>query len=800
MNSIGAVSLPDNRVLETRLAARASDFLAYVTCDGQNHCNLHLVTGRRQTKGGREDVVPLSWDLRTHAVTIAWGENLTIPPAPWDPTDTPAVTSDEPRVTIDGVLVNRRHQQDQGGDKLTFVGSVPPSHSPPSGPYDSRWEFGPGNVGRNMYLSPSASDPPGAAADIGIDLTDVRVYAYYHADPEAITTRGREARCDEQGREANAVSVPYHGAWCGECKAGYFEVGGTAPATRECRPIVLFGRACIEDVECGGAPCRDGRCTTKDQAICDADCGQIRRKCVPSDDAYRCGECLEHFAPNVHNPHGEEDWDLTCGWHPTKKGGEACGSDADCDSAWCVPAYSASVETTVNAHLGSDAEAATSCQYAPELEATSVSHPAVCAWAGASGQGECQRRGYKSLTKKTIPPGPPLITDNSTHGEGTLDDITAVQCLDGPAPQCAPSFEPRWSVLDPNLCKASLVAASSECEDRWQALRHYDFETLGDKPKLAFLNDGSAYDDGDYARLTKAGVGLPLIEWWSAISRKDNAAEMAIRQEWGNFLPLRFCASGWPDDAHGLANAYDGVATTAYHNGKNVQTCQPILQENGATCPPTAAGEGTDFPAWQFCASAFCDERGDHTCKQGGNRLAPVEGEAGNRQREGKAAVKFGVVRVDDTRVEIHHDGVNAPALGNDEPRYTIDLSDAHVPCVFGKKFPPIDLLAIDVHIDRSDPQCASNSMELELLGIPLNAPQPSGVAGSCTVFDANAAGSACQATTSCSVPTLDSLKQAASWSNALPSFQVCFPLGEDKPEEGGEGGGEGGESAGPGL
>lgn len=805
-----SVTLPrflDGNVVKTyraRLAERAwehpwalgntADFQVTAECAFSTPpgCYLEIVAGVGKSRKGKrfrvnhklEDTIKLpgqGYEAKTFHVAVAWGRDRLIPPNP--ATGGTSITRKEPWVAIDGKLINQRHQG--APNPIQELGEVPAAGWPTS-KTSTIWSFGPGYTG-NLLRVAAAADSPAATPHL-VGLHDLRVYSYVREDLEAIATGGRSATCSELDRNYASGPTQAHGGYCTDCTGASYEIGGTTLASRECRGLVPFTEACSAKNECeAGAQCWKGRCLTPTQSACESECGDLGRVCVAEGSSWRCGGCKAGLLRNANNQGTANDWELACSWQPTKESGELCASDAECYSGWCVPAESGSHDVKVSrgysTYTSTKTDSEWNCahdakctktleRFTPTLSSANWSIPAYCAWDQAVGPGMCtERLTVKEEKTLTTPDG---------------QTLTSVRCKDGPNGQCLAGTTKRFRVLKPQACVAALKGAVQThdgscdrwyngwkvtCEttdytsvgdsDRRTAMWHTDPSTFNLKVlKRAILGVNADYTSSDYAALIKAGVGPLLLEY----AASDSGRKAQLAAKYGQFLPLRNCAADWP-----------GVGTgTAYNNGTNTVVCEPVLQEDGATCPPPAT-VGSGRAAWEFCESLYCDTRDTGTCRPGGREKKEADGEAGNKQAKGKSDVKFGIVRVDDTRVDIKQ----RPSKPNESPRYTADVSQVHVPCVLGTKFPPIDLMSLSMHLDRTNPQCATERFSARIMGYQLNTPKPDAVGVSCTVLSVNIGSSGICTKVPCDPPTADHLQNVASWTNFLPNFKICLPLDE---------------------
>lgn len=774
-----------------------SDFEVAAVCsvfwsapDRPEGCYLEIIAGQGKGQPGRRFRVDYklehSWGAQPappYKIAVAWGPERTIPPDPANPTGVP-VTRREPLVSIDGRLLNQKHQgftnliEDKGQTPALpgTVGGTP------------AWELGPGRYG--VLQRGSAPDGDLLKPPYEVEILDPRVYSYARDDVESLTSKDRGAACAEGGRSFTALA---QGGYCGDCLGSHYAAGGTTAATRECRGDVEFTEECAASSECvGGATCWKGRCLTKDQAACQAECGELGRDCAAESGSWRCAGCRGGLTRNANNYANAGDWELACSWQPWVDGGGACSDDLQCRTGWCLPAQSGTTQREVRSGSGTQAVSKSdtwglyeiTCTrhaqtFTPTLHGSAWSIPRTCAYDPATGGGKCQRLGVRTESKTTTAP------------DGTT--VAGVRCLDGPNGQCIPGFEKTYRLLNPQACVAGLKASTQRIEgtcdvNGWNTKKDYTY--IADNPrrvamweadsakftaktlKLALLGEDADFVPADYARLRAAGAGPLLLEY--TLGSREHRALLEAR--YGAFLPLKLCASDL------------GPASSAYYSAAdaNALVCEPKLQDDGATCPPPGTA-GTGRAAWEFCKSGYCDERASGTCKAGGREMDQLTGKAGNKSKSGRSAVKFGIVRVDSTKVNV----LQNTTFADPNPRYTATVSQRYVPCVLGTRFPPVDIFSMDIVLDRKDPNCGSEKVTARILGYKINAPKMEGAANCSLVStsvsaDANVCftGPSC---TSSPEAALGNLDQALSWSNLMPGFRVCIPadaIGVKLPEK----------------
>ena len=822
------VELAERRWVGTAGQPLAFDFKAYAVCSLFSAtepvgCYLEIIAGVGKGRPGRRYRVNLelphgpggpgeNTNPAASHVAIAWGPERVIPPRP-DAPQGASVTRLEPTVAINGKLINQKHQGEP--NVIVDLGPVPGT-SIDTATTPGAWTFGPGLHGATRRMSVPTTDIVSTPYDV--ELLDVRVYSHARKDLESIAGGGRAQSCLDAGRESVSAATGL-GDFCGDCRTTHFALGGTTVAARECRDDAQFTEECVATSECAqGAACYKGRCLTTVQSCtgvgcssCDNECAELGRGCVAEGSSWRCGGCKPGLARNRNNNAGEGDWELACSWQPSKAGGEVCATNGECTTGWCVGARSGTLDAKVTSNRQTQ-QSTMNCPgrgtcasgnvtrdleyFSPSLAGVPWTEPARCAYEPATAGAICRTQLAKTESTTVTTP------DGQTR--------QAARCLSGFDGQCEGFAEKRWQVLNPMACKAALAAAnqthggscyrklkvgdvyctkfddsSVQDPDRRQAMFHTDAATFTPKVlKRAFLGDNTDWDPArDYSRLIDAGVGPRLIEFAAA----DTATKTRMQQTIGGWLPLATCASDQrPAQYASYPWAYDindNIAYNPAHKAGNKLACEPRLQADGGSCPPAGAA-GSGRQAWEFCASTFCDERGSKTCKPGGRSRNELAAQGGNQSKTGKSAVKFGVVRVDDTAVDIEK---NAEDSDDQKPRYTATVSQRYVPCVLGTRFPLVDLFSLSIDIDRKEPACASEKFTTRILGYKVNAPKMEGAA-SCSLVSNSVSADAevCFQGPSCTA-TADNLDQALSWTNLVPGFKVCIPadaIGVKLPEK----------------
>jgi len=310
--------------------------------------------------------------------------------------------------------------------------------------------------------------------------------------------------------------------------------------------------------------------------------------------------------------------------------------------------------------------------------------------------------------------------------------------------------------------------------------------SMNDLKRLFIPDDPNPYRPSDYNKLVDMGVGQLLIAYADA----DRIEKIAMMQKYGDFQPLAACA-GNPD----ISNS------TVYNNQTNYMSCQPQLQANGARCPPLGSEQLTQpapfsgsaqFTANDFCRSGYC-ARDTKLCEDGFNPYTEIGAGAGNKSKKARGKVSFGLVRVDDTRLDVKR-SVPGPVtdqnadLANQLRRYRAWVNQSHVLCIFGKPFPDAPLFETRIDIDRTNAneRCSKTTVTTHVLGMTLTAPPPGPIAGSCTGYSATYSGWAvCEETiASCTPVDFNRLASGSTLvSMAIPTRKFCAPLGDAVPE-----------------
>lgn len=791
---------PDFRLLADCVPPEGATF-AFVT-----GCVLRIEFGADATHTGKVWTGPYLAYGQTYDLVVTSPVTRTIPSAPWR-NDAP-ITRTEPLLVVDGhtastyaTLQNQKHQGEPQNLRETGTSPMTSTRTTPGA---GTWNFGPGINGA-LYQAAGGA-PWGAVYEVVI--TDPRVYSYVYDDVESVPL-SRAARCGAAGRTSLDPAPAFEGDYCAECATGYWAIGGSTATVRDCREGVAFSLACAADYECfGGARCYAGRCLTTDRGEADTECGELKRVSVAEGGSWRCGGCVAGMTPLPNTGADAEDWNYACGWQPDKEPGDACTADAQCTTNKCLPARTdartlSRVEFRVDTVSETWTDSQKTCSTAtctstkqvptPSYQTVTWSAPAECAETVDSGAQACAQRAV------------PQTTTTSTAPDGSL--LTAVECKDGPGDACLPGFTREYRVMSPNACAAMLRDAATydvvgEC-DAWydhnifkssygcnkvetkhfvsskrnDALRQTDW--LGFTPatlKLAVLGETSAFETRDVKRLRDAGIGQTLIDFAAA----DIATKNAMVRKYGDFLPLSTCGrrtTASPSPCGGYLQvpclSYPPQRTpSAYEQPGNARVCEPVLQENDAPCPPPGAAV-TGRPPSAFCESLFCDTRASQTCQDGGPTLTRSTGKSGDKQREGKSSVKFGIVRVDDTRVKVRE----GQSLGDEDPQYIADMSMSYVPCILGRRFPDVNLLDLILHVDRSEADCAENTFTTKVIGFDLPTKPPTPPFGSCSTSVAIGNNGRLCAKAGCEAPSFTDLEVLNNWQSLLPTVKACIPL-----------------------
>lgn len=751
------------------------NFALTLYCQADNNCSIHIVVpdanGKKQGFYLTEGALPLG---KTTRVAIAWPLTRVLLPAPGQTGATLTVV--EPGVTLNGVFVNRRYSTDP--NKLTPLTwwNLNTVNAPAQG------------VCTRLQIGSRANE----AGTTKFTINNFRAYPRAIDDSQRVGATCAEASCGEAGQVCEE-STTSKTAVCTNCTNDAFRVGGVGPTESDCRAKLSFGEACRADVMCASGVCNNGRCaaTQANLSQCQAVCLELGRACTQQGSVYACGGCLSGFETAPGQTLTSPDAQYTCGWSPKKKWRDTCDADWECASGACREVELSSqdyydIVHTQSTKSGYDNDGCTGgCSWQQTDLNTNYSF-----WKRQT------RKAKVCLAKETaectdLPWKTSVQCSESVTLPGGQAGV-AHYCATSKDAPCATQFFARSNpVLSPGACQAAAVQwqqvqsgschyeycwscfscennsnASAADSEGFTLLKKNSGLSLGDL-KRVFLNDGSAWKNSDVGALRAKGVGPLLIQYAAGTPQQ----KQAMTQKYGKFEPLIACAPNQADWTGGK-NAY------AFHRPENELTCMPVLQDDGAACPPP----GETLPGKEFCKSNYCN-RQNKICERGDNPMEEVRGKGGNEQKSGKSEVKFGLVRVDDTEVKME-DG-NA-ATSSNEYRYTADLGQRYVPCILGKGMPEAGLFAIDISLDRSNENSACHATEVstKILGIKLTSPKPEAALGSCTGYSAtigvSSGFSVCEVVGQCEPVNPANLLSASTLAQMrIPTMKFCAPWEE---------------------
>lgn len=756
---------------------------------GSNACTLCIHSPPAATGGGAlawciDQAFEKAKDYRV-TVTSPVMRKLQSPP---DAPGQASGTALEPMIFVNGVQLNRYFTNDP--QKLIIQGNSGASSNTSNN--GGKWALG--------ILS-------GMTNDFSITVSELRLYAYAIRNTKDVGASCSTLDCAAAGQACQEASGALS-AVCQGCAASSVAMGGTHSTTAECSLKAGFYEPCIVGPMCASGLCGPGGiCIATNKAECDTGCGKLGRTCVGSGANFTCGGCLPGFeaAP------GSDPMKSSCGWSPKKKGWETCNVNSECMSGACRdvtfnigPIISGPTYPTLNLSESDNDGCKGTCPYTMLGNGKTQQTPANrtvrrCLMDLNSGE-SCDKEPLYAATTSV---------ESVVRPDGTTSN--AAWCADGSTGACAPHFERKTTVLSPAACNAVLNLQPDQktggCSFQYcwscAGCRNRSDLAVSEKPrhtalwktnagtfslqdlKLIFLNDTSPYKQNpDEFKLRTAGVGELLLAYAAATLPQ----KQAMSAKYGNFLPVGGCGGQSGAGAYLLNQAPYA----------NQWSCMPQMQEDGAKCPPAGQENNTSIDKNRWCRSVYCG-RDDGTCKRGDNPLSEVAGNAGNQNRSGKSAVKFGVVRVDDTQVQLE-DGTPAANQQNEkvkEIRYTADVNQAHVACILGVPFPPVPVFETRIHLDRSQGQdCASSEFRSFVLGFPLTSPKPGALAGSCTGYEvsANASGfktcggiPGASAPPGCQPVDPNNLSLSSLAMMAIPTVHFCLPLddmGIELPEK----------------
>ncbi|GEM_PF-3081369 len=231
--------------------------------------------------------------------------------------------------------------------------------------------------------------------------------------------------------------------------------------------------------------------------------------------------------------------------------------------------------------------------------------------------------------------------------------------------------------------------------------------------------------------LLKNGVSQLMLDYALA----NSSTKYKMEQEHGQFLPLIRCSrqspsalntaytkpySDWP--SVWVSSYYSSVYESEYNRHK----CRPRRQENGAKCP--FPGNTSSGDPGRFCLSNYCS-RETKTCQEVDHPMYELGSNGKPAHKSGKSAVKFGVVRLDDTSVNVEDANKANGSLAGKTNNYQFDatMSQNYVSCVLGKPMPSTPLLSTKVFVDRTagGDACSESETTVQILGFRLDALVP---------------------------------------------------------------------------
>lgn len=777
---------------------RLFDIAVLLRCDVSGCDDLSILTPPTDGNGGGATskiwVVdrPIAYDTQT-TVTISWPNTRSLPQASNPVGDiAPYTFVTEPLVSIDGVEMGRATMGDLArlmtGDEV-LAGHPLRGHTQPT------------TAGVPMSWSIGAFGEARAGEGPGFSVGEIRLYGRSLADVTTVDGDCVAALCADKGRECIVASSTNVGtASCGECLADSFALAATVTGeATECEKRRGNREVCSVGEQCSGGACliyedAQDRCGPGTQAEATAVCRAEGRRAVSRGalGGYDCGECLAGFERlATHEAYDADDPRLRCRWAPTAGFGDACTSDLECVTGGCVDnahvSYEVSAATRPYTQAFSDhvfcggtrtlgSDSACTVQ-GDQIDHVTRSSPRTTERAcAADDDAACHRLGKVALRKDGVLP----TGEAATWWQCGVDDAS-----------CRAGFEPRWSVLSPEACetlwrKAYTFHQEGYCDvytagdctvfgggtDKYPWLVYPAwrdaFRTAGAEVDLGTLGqallDKAAGDRmtlKDVTRLEELGVGPLLLSYLG-----NKGARADLERRFGAFLPLASCAL----DATG--NGYAPRDQRAYREA-NELTCAPHRQDDGAMCP--GAGESGDGNDW--CRSRYC-ARDTHTCARGDNPLQEIRGQAQNDESSGGQGVKFGIIRCDDTTLEVEEN--QAPGIDptDDDWRYTADLSQSWNLCMFGHRFPPVPLLEVDYTIDHSEgARCAENETRASVIGIPISSPPPGPLLGSCTGLVVDADGVCTPPEGGCELADPTNFSASSLIAALTPQPSLCVPI-----------------------
>ncbi len=596
-----------------------------------------------------------------------------------------------------------------------------------------------------------------ATSPATIQVADLRVYGYRVMNLHEVGATCAQLKCGDAGRVCVPAKAGSHGgAYCGGCDADHLKFGGVTGFRNDCVKKLAFNEPCGVSFQCASGHCTSSwshpnRCTAPTASVCSAFCGARGRTCSASA-PWVCGGCKQDFVPLPPWTAGSTHPDLTCEWQPTIEAGEVCERDGQCFSGKCA--------TQILEHRTYIAKVEDKWQTG-DYKVSYGSRIVTSKVCGTKDKAFCTDLPQRTVVEKQEVVTPP-------HG-GTPWSVYF--CKYGDAGACQPNYQRRPAVLSWQACKTARTILWGL--DHNQGQRHAAVSKWSGldvrRLKHVFLNDPKAVQQGDVIKLEEAGVGPLLLAYAQA-----NATEKAaMKSKYGYFEPLSFC------DASAFKKEFPSGAwsTSAYGSSANRTLCVAKRLPNGSPCPPKGEEQGATKPnAW--CKSEYC-RRDTATCDDAVTTASILKGKGGNQSKSGESNVRFGVVRVDQTSVELKEDP-NKTA-GSDEYKYKARLQQKHVLCLFGKPAPAEGIFVLDMDLDRSEgTACGTTRVTTKVAGLTTSAPKPDPIAGSCTNYSGGAGSgwSVCDnSETTCSGPDLDKWKDSLSLAQLIPTLKFCVPV-----------------------
>ncbi len=664
----------------------------------------------------------------------------------------------EPLVAINGLILNRETSCETNHIRASGWGYAGPIAG------DS-WAFGDpdggGAANNGLYLLSSLRAYGRPVDDIAFDGARA-------SDPVPYSAFSKESpvsladRCEAEGRTLKTLGDT---SFCGDCAPGSIALGGI-PGTdthMECSRRARVGERCARDSDCASGPCL----ASSDATIPGGFCGVSN----PTDGAnwcqvvlgrkyaaatQGCGDCLPYHYPEgfpesqmTATPVDPGSPEIACTWRPRKRALETCSENWECDSGRCIAGFDdgaieqVSVSRSTQSIMVYDTSPSSCCTLDSRYACGHVSGVRITNTAITYSSKKSNRCAARTQAECTAEPVSRKVAATVVGYLPSFSQVDAYQCgtPNSHAPSagangCMPNYTPQNLVLDGAGCQKLMEVTDDEtfpCNTKCGGFLDLECRENGGGGKtsnrynlawsttltLAQLkellgapkNSDGSYTyrpNPDYAWLLKQGAGPLLIAYLGA----DPAEKQKLEAEYGQFLPLANCATGWPTAA---------PADSVYVNGTNLPTCLPERQADGAPCPPAnVSSMSTD--AW--CYSNYCS-REDKTCRRGDNPLQEFGGNGGKKGDKGKAGVSFGLVRLDDLVVN------GTPSSGGaQKANIAGQMGQSYVAFMLGQ---PVSLpgsggslLTTDVDFDKTQDAagCSKNTARAVLLGMDIPLPK----------------------------------------------------------------------------